>query len=139
MKAAARAANVHEFVDRLPQRYQTRVGEIGSSLSGGERQRISIARAILKDAPVVLLDEPTAALDTESEVVVQQAIDRLVVGRTVVVIAHRLSTVVGVDQILVADGGRIVQCGTHAELLAAPEGRYARMWATQLAARSWHL
>ncbi|WKX69044.1 ABC transporter ATP-binding protein [Streptomyces sp. XD-27] len=139
IEAAARAANVHDFVDRLPKRYDTRVGEIGSALSGGERQRISIARAILKDAPVVLLDEPTAALDTESEVVVQQAIDKLVAGKTVVVIAHRLSTVVGADQILVVDGGRITQRGTHTELLADAGGRYARMWSAQLAARDWHL
>lgn len=131
IEAAAQAANVHTFISRLPDGYDTRVGEIGSALSGGERQRISIARAILKDAPVVLLDEPTAALDTESEVVVQQAIDTLVAGKTVVVIAHRLSTVVGADQILVVDGGRIVQRGTHTELLTDPAGRYARMWAAQ--------
>jgi ATP-binding cassette subfamily B protein len=131
IEAAAHAANVHQFISRLPDGYNTRVGEIGSALSGGERQRISIARAILKDAPVVLLDEPTAALDTESEVVVQQAIDKLVAGKTVVVIAHRLSTVVGADQILVVDGGRIVQRGTHATLLADPAGRYARMWSAQ--------
>ncbi|MEV7028450.1 ABC transporter ATP-binding protein/permease, partial [Kitasatospora sp. NPDC093558] len=97
------------------------------------------ARAILKDAPVILLDEPTAALDTESEVVVQQAIDRLVTGKTVIVIAHRLSTVVGADQILVLDDGHITQRGTHADLLADAEGRYARMWAAQLAAREWHM
>ncbi|MFJ7243050.1 ABC transporter ATP-binding protein [Kitasatospora sp. NPDC098652] len=136
---AARAANAHEFISRLPDGYDTRVGEIGSALSGGERQRISIARAILKDAPVVLLDEPTAALDTESEAVVQQAVARLVAGRTVVVIAHRLSTIAGADQILVLDGGRIAQRGTHAALLAEPDGRYARMWHAQLAAREWHL
>ncbi|MFI9362711.1 ABC transporter ATP-binding protein [Kitasatospora sp. NPDC053057] len=139
IETAARAANAHGFISRLPDGYDTRVGEIGSALSGGERQRISIARAILKDAPVVLLDEPTAALDTESEVVVQQAIDRLVTGKTVVVIAHRLSTVVGADQILVLDAGRITQHGTHTELLADRDGRYARMWRAQLAARVWHL
>ncbi|KPC65912.1 ATP-binding cassette domain-containing protein, partial [Streptomyces chattanoogensis] len=139
IEAAARAANVHEFVDRLPRRYDTRVGEIGSALSGGERQRISIARAILKDAPVVLLDEPTAALDTESEVAVQRAIDNLVADKTVVVIAHRLSTIVGADQILVVDGGRIAQRGTHTDLLADAEGRYARMWSAQLAVRTWHV
>ncbi|MGN9841237.1 ABC transporter ATP-binding protein [Nonomuraea sp. H19] len=139
IEAAARAANAHAFIERLPHGYLTRVGEIGSALSGGERQRISIARAILKDAPVVLLDEPTAALDTESEVVVQEAIDELVKGKTVVVIAHRLSTIVGADQILVVDGGRIVQRGTHAALLADPGGRYARMWAAQTRARDWHV
>jgi ATP-binding cassette subfamily B protein IrtB len=136
---AARAAGIHDFVDRLPDRYGTRVGEIGSALSGGERQRISIARAFLKDAPIVLLDEPTAALDSESERVVQQAIDRLVAGKTVVVIAHRLSTVVGADQILVVEGGRITQRGTHSDLLTDPDGRYARMWAAQSASRAWQI
>lgn len=139
IEAAARSANVHTFVERLPQGYDTRVGEIGSALSGGERQRISIARAILKDAPVVLLDEPTAALDTESEVVVQEAIDHLVRGKTVVVIAHRLSTVVGADQIAVIEDGVVAQLGRHADLLADADGRYARMWSAQLAARSWHV
>jgi ATP-binding cassette subfamily B protein len=138
VEAAARAANVHGFVERLPHGYDTRVGEIGGALSGGERQRISIARAILKDAPIVLLDEPTAALDAESEVAVQQAIDALVADRTVIVIAHRLSTVAGADQILVLADGRIVERGRHAELLAAG-GRYARMWAAQTRARHWRV
>ncbi|MFD3702123.1 ABC transporter ATP-binding protein [Nocardia sp. NPDC058658] len=138
IEAAARAANVDTFVRRWPDGYDTRVGEIGAALSGGERQRISIARAILKDAPVVLLDEPTAALDTESEVVVQEAISALVKGKTVVVIAHRLSTIVGADQILVVDDGRIVQRGAHGELIADPDGRYARMWRAQSEARHWH-
>ncbi|MBB5158997.1 ABC transporter ATP-binding protein [Saccharopolyspora phatthalungensis] len=135
---AARAANAHAFIENLPDGYNTRVGEIGSALSGGERQRISIARAILKDAPVVLLDEPTAALDTESEVVVQQAIDNLVAGRTVVVIAHRLSTVVRADQIIVFEQGGVVQRGTHAELLGE-QGRYAQMWRAQTRAKNWRL
>ncbi|MFJ9841567.1 ABC transporter ATP-binding protein [Kitasatospora sp. NPDC101155] len=139
LEAAARAANVHEFIAGLPLGLDTRVGEIGSALSGGERQRISIARAILKDAPVVLLDEPTAALDSESEVVVQEAIEALVAGKTVVVIAHRLSTIVGADQILVIEDGRVAQCGTHTELIADPGGRYARMWAAQERARDWHV
>jgi ATP-binding cassette, subfamily B, bacterial IrtB/YbtQ len=138
VETAARAANVHAFVERLPHGYDTRVGEIGGALSGGERQRISIARAILKDAPIVLLDEPTAALDAESEVAVQQAIDALVADRTVVVIAHRLSTVVGADQILVLAGGRIVERGRHTELLAAG-GQYARMWEAQTRARHWRV
>ncbi|GLY51394.1 ABC transporter ATP-binding protein [Lentzea sp. NBRC 102530] len=136
--AAAEAANVHTFAERLPDGYETRVGEIGSALSGGERQRISIARAILKDAPVVLLDEPTAALDTESEVVVQQAIDNLVTGKTVVVIAHRLSTVVGADQILVFEDGQVVQRGTHTELIQQ-DGRYGSMWRAQTRAKEWRL
>ena len=139
IEEAARAAGIHDFVQTLPDGYATRVGEIGSALSGGERQRISIARAFLKDAPIVLLDEPTAALDSTSETVVQEAIDRLVDGKTVVVVAHRLSTVVGADQILVVEDGRITQRGTHTELLEDPEGRYARMWAAQAAARHWQL
>lgn len=139
IEQAARAANVHTFVEQLPNGYDTRTGEIGSALSGGERQRISISRAILKEATVVLLDEPTAALDTESEVVVQEAIDRLVEGRTVVVIAHRLSTIVGADQIAVIEDGVVGQLGRHEELLADGTGRYARTWAAQLAARNWHV
>ncbi|MEU5305619.1 ABC transporter ATP-binding protein [Streptomyces noursei] len=139
IEAAARAAGIHHFVSRLPDGYATRVGELGSALSGGERQRLSIARAFLKDAPVILLDEPTAALDSESEAVVQEAIARLVAGKTVIVIAHRLTTITGADQILVLDNGRITQRGTHTELLAEPDGRYARMWAAQSAARDWRI
>jgi len=134
---AARAANCHAFISRLPDGYATRVGDIGGSLSGGERQRISIARAILKDAPIVILDEPTAALDTESERAVQTAIDALVRDRTVLVIAHRLSTVVGADRILVFDGGRLAERGDHRTLLEAG-GRYAAMWAAQQRAKAWH-
>lgn len=138
IEAAARVANVHTFVERLPHGYDTRVGEIGGALSGGERQRISIARAILKDAPIVLLDEPTAALDTESEVHVQEAIDALVADKTVVVIAHRLSTVVAADQILVLEDGAVSERGTHDELLALG-GRYGAMWAAQTRARHWRV
>lgn len=112
------------------------MGEIGGALSGGERQRISIARAILKDAPIVLLDEPTSALDTESEVAVQRAIDQLVVNKTVIVIAHRLSTVVVADQILVLENGQIVAQGTHRELLQQT-GHYATMWAIQQQSQGW--
>ncbi|MEM7331118.1 MAG: ABC transporter ATP-binding protein [Chloroflexota bacterium] len=137
VEAAAVAANCHEFISRLPEGYDTTVGEIGGSLSGGERQRISIARAILKDAPIVLLDEPTSALDTESEVAVQRAIDNLVEDKTVVVIAHRLSTVVAADQILVLENGRIAERGTHNELLDDENGRYSAMWAAQQTARRW--
>lgn len=138
VEAAARAAHVHEFVSRLPDGYDTVVGEIGGALSGGERQRVSIARAILKDAPIVLLDEPTAALDSQSEVAVQQAIDTLVRDKTVIVIAHRLSTVVAADQIAVVDEGRITELGSHAELLDRG-GRYAAMWAAQNRARRWRV
>ncbi|MEM7799526.1 MAG: ABC transporter ATP-binding protein [Chloroflexota bacterium] len=136
VEAAAEAANCHEFITRLPDRYDTKVGEIGGSLSGGERQRISIARAILKDAPIVLLDEPTSALDTESEVAVQRAIDKLVEDKTVVVIAHRLSTVVAADQILVLEEGKLVECGGH-DVLLDENGRYAAMWTAQQQARRW--
>lgn len=135
--AAARAAHCHDFISRLPEGYATRVGDIGGRLSGGERQRISIARAMLKDAPIVILDEPTAALDTESEVAVQGAIDALVRDRTVIVVAHRLSTIAAADQILVIDGGRVVEAGRHGELLA-DNGRYARMWQAQQSAKNWH-
>ncbi len=136
VEAAAEAANCHEFITRLPQGYDTTVGEIGGSLSGGERQRISIARAILKDAPIVLLDEPTSALDTESEVAVQRAIDRLVEDKTVVVIAHRLSTVVAADTILVLEDGNLIERGTHDELMV-DNGRYATMWQAQQQSRRW--
>ncbi|MCZ8384777.1 ABC transporter ATP-binding protein [Achromobacter xylosoxidans] len=128
--AAARAAHCLDFIERLPQGWQTRLGEAGGKLSGGERQRLSIARAILKNAPIVILDEPTAALDTESELAVQAAIDTLVADRSVIVIAHRLSTIVAADRILVFEDGRITQRGTHAQLLAVP-GRYRQMWLAQ--------
>ena len=138
VKKAATAAYCHEFIRRLPEGYDTRVGDIGGSLSGGERQRISIARAILKDAPVVILDEPTAALDTESEIAVQKAIDTLVEEKTVIVIAHRLSTIAGSDQILVIDEGRLVEQGRHMELIAK-KGRYNDLWQAQLRTKAWHL
>ncbi len=134
--AAARAANCHDFITRLPEGYDTRIGDIGGALSGGERQRLSIARAMLKDAPIVLLDEPTSALDTESEVAVQEAINRLVVDKTVIVIAHRLSTIVGADLILVLEGGQVTERGSHRELLAQ-SGRYAAMWAIQQQSQIW--
>ena len=133
---AARAAQCQEFIERLPQGWNTRIGEIGGRLSGGERQRISIARALLKDAPIVVLDEPTAALDTESERAVQHAIERLVKNRTVIVIAHRLSTIVGAQQILVIDEGKALEAGSHADLLGA-RGRYAVLWEAQGRAKRW--
>ena len=137
VEAAARKANCHEFVTRLPDGYATNVGDIGGTLSGGERQRVSIARAILKDAPIVILDEPTAALDTESEVAVQRAIDALVKDRTVIVIAHRLSTIVGANQILVLVDGQLAEHGQHEQLLDQ-NGRYHAMWTAQQTAKSWH-
>jgi subfamily B ATP-binding cassette protein MsbA len=129
--AAAQAAAAHDFIMRLPDGYASRVGEAGGRLSGGERQRIAFARAMLKDAPILLLDEPTSALDAESEAKVQAAMERLLAGRTVVMIAHRLSTVQRADLICFMESGRIVESGTHDELVAR-NGKYARMFQTQL-------
>ena len=127
---AAKNAGAHDFIEALPDGYETPAGELGERLSGGQRQRISIARAMLKDAPILLLDEATSSLDTESERAVQAALDRLKTGRTTIVIAHRLSTVVGSDLIYVIERGRVVESGTHAELIAAG-GAYARQYALQ--------
>ncbi|MGG1947938.1 ATP-binding cassette domain-containing protein [Trinickia sp. NRRL B-1857] len=129
---AARAAQLDEFIERLPDHYDTRVGERGVRLSGGERQRIAIARAFLKDPPIIVFDEATSALDTRSERAIQNEFRRLAEGRTSVVIAHRLSTIVDADHILVMEHGRIVEQGRHEALLARPGGVYARMWALQL-------
>jgi subfamily B ATP-binding cassette protein MsbA len=131
VQAAARAANAHEFITHLPEGYDTILGERGTRLSGGQRQRLAIARALLTDPPILILDEATSALDTESERLVQEAIDRLLSGRTVFVIAHRLSTVTHADQILVLDRGEIVERGTHGELLRQ-HGIYHRLHAAQL-------
>lgn len=138
VEAAARAAHCHDFVSRLPEGYQTQVGSLGGRLSGGERQRISIARAMLKDAPIVILDEPTAALDTESEVAVQSAIDALVRERTVIIIAHRLSTIAAADNIVVIEDGYLKEQGTQEKLLSQP-GRYLSMWEAQLGAKGWQV
>jgi len=138
VEQAARMAQC-DFIERLPQGWETRLNEMGGRLSGGERQRISIARALLKNAPIVILDEPTAALDTESERAVQTAIDTLVQEKTVIVIAHRLSTIAGADQIVVMEQGGIVQTGSHHALLADENGRYARMWAAQQRVKNWHV
>ena len=127
VETAARAAGAHEFISRLPQGYRTPAGEAGARLSGGERQRITIARAILKDASIVILDEATAYADPENEALVERALSKLVAGKTLVTIAHRLSTITGADQILVMDGGRIVARGRHGELLKTCP-LYARMW-----------
>ena len=130
IREAARQANALEFIDRLPQGMDTMVGERGVKLSGGQRQRIAIARAILTDAPILVLDEATSALDSESEALVQQALERLMHGRTSIVVAHRLSTVASLDRIVVLSGGRIVEDGTHAELSRAG-GEYERLWDRQ--------
>ncbi len=135
---AARLARVDEILARLPDGWDTRVGEGGTSLSGGERQRVSIARAILKDAPIVLLDEATAALDPENEAAVQEALAALTANRTLLVVAHRLQTVAAADQIAVLDGGRIVELGRHEDLLARG-GRYADFWRERTRARGWRL
>jgi subfamily B ATP-binding cassette protein MsbA len=130
VEAAARAANAHDFIRELPQGYDTPLGERGARLSGGQRQRLAIARALLLDPPILILDEATSALDVESERLVQEAIDRLLAGRTVFVIAHRLSTIQHADRILVLERGALVESGTHAELLLHG-GTYARLHALQ--------
>jgi subfamily B ATP-binding cassette protein MsbA len=130
LEAAARAANAHEFIERMPQGYDTVIGDRGTKLSGGQRQRLSIARAILKNPPILILDEATSALDTESEQLVQEAIDRLVKDRTTIVIAHRLSTIRSADRIHALKDGRVVESGTHDELLVAG-GVYADLYNLQ--------
>ena len=131
MIAAARAANAHDFISALPQGYKTRIGERGATLSGGQRQRVAIARALLRNAPILILDEALSSVDAENEAVIQQALDRLMQGRTTLILAHRLSSVIGADRILVLDHGRVVESGTHAELIARP-GVYRQLMAPQL-------
>ncbi|HEY8331177.1 MAG TPA: ABC transporter ATP-binding protein/permease [Pseudomonas sp.] len=144
VEAAARAAHIHDFVQGLPDGYDTPVGERGLKLSGGEKQRVAIARAILKNPSILIFDEATSALDSQSERAIQAELERIQVGRTTLVIAHRLSTVMNADQILVMDGGRIAERGSHPQLLAL-NGQYAQMWrlqqqrAEQSAAEQQHL
>jgi ATP-binding cassette subfamily B protein len=130
LEAAAKAANIHDFIMGLPDQYDTIVGERGYRLSGGEKQRIALARVILKDPRILVLDEATSHLDSESEQLIQEALKRVMAGRTSIVIAHRLSTILAADMILVLDRGIIVEQGTHAELLAL-DGLYASLYETQ--------
>jgi len=135
VEAAARAANIHDFVAGLPEGYDTIVGERGYRLSGGEKQRVAIARALLKDPSILILDEATSSVDALTEAAIQEALTRVTRGRTVLAIAHRLSTVLAADVILVIDGGRVVESGTHSELLAAG-GHYARLYARQFSGKA---
>jgi subfamily B ATP-binding cassette protein MsbA len=127
---ASKAANADEFIQELPEGYNTKIGERGLNLSGGQRQRLAIARAILKNPRVLILDEATSALDTESEKIVQDALDKLMVGRTSFVIAHRLSTIFNADQIFVVENGHVIEHGTHEELLAK-DGLYSNLYNIQ--------
>ncbi len=130
--AAASAANAHDFIMALPDGYDTVIGERGAQLSGGQRQRIAIARALLRDAPILVLDEALSSVDAENEAVIQQALDRLMTGRTTLILAHRLSSVIGADRILVLEDGAVVQAGRHAELIAV-DGPYRDLMGPQLA------
>ena len=135
---AAKAAQCHEFIMKLPDGYQTVIGENGSTLSGGECQRLSIARALLKDAPVILLDEATASLDVDNETLVQEAISKLVRGKTVLIIAHRMRTVEAADKIVVLDGGKVAESGNHEELMQK-HGLYRKLVDLQTESANWKL
>jgi subfamily B ATP-binding cassette protein MsbA len=132
--SAAKAANAHAFISEMPEGYDSVIGERGVKISGGERQRLALARAILKNPPVLILDEATSALDTESEILVQEAIERLMTGRTSIVIAHRLSTIQHADRIVVIEGGKIVEAGKHNELIGKTRGLYRKLYQLQFRA-----
>ena len=136
--AVAKAANCHEFIEKLPQGYQTIIGENGSTLSGGECQRLSIARALLKDAPVILLDEATASLDVDNETQIQEAISKLVRGKTVLVIAHRMRTIEAADQIIVLDQGVVAESGNH-DTLMKKHGLYRKLVELQTESANWKI
>jgi ATP-binding cassette subfamily B protein len=131
IRKAAKLAHADEFIQHLPKGYDTMVGERGVKLSGGQRQRIAIARAVLKNAPILVLDEATSALDSESERLIQDALKKLMEGRTTIVIAHRLSTIQTMDRIIVLEDGSIIEQGTHTELLKRKNGIYAGLWKHQ--------
>jgi ATP-binding cassette subfamily B protein len=128
---AAKLAHCHEFIESFPDKYNTKVGERGVKLSGGERQRVAIARSILRNSPILILDEATSSLDSESEHLIQDALNNLMKNKTVIVIAHRLSTIMKVDRIIVVDEGGIREQGTHSELLVKKSGLYQKLWKIQ--------
>jgi subfamily B ATP-binding cassette protein MsbA len=127
---AAKSAAAHEFILTFPQGYETKIGEFGGRLSGGQRQRLSIARAFLKNAPILFLDEPTSALDAESDALIQDALKRLMIGRTTLMIAHRLASIAYADRIYVLEKGRVIESGAHDELIQA-KGKYAHLFELQ--------
>jgi ATP-binding cassette subfamily B protein len=131
VRQAARLAHCDEFISAFPEKYETHVGERGVKLSGGERQRVAIARAILRNAPILVLDEATSSLDSESESLIQDALNNLMKNKTVIVIAHRLSTIMKMDRIIVLESGKIVEEGTHEELVKKPKGLYKKLWKFQ--------